>query len=240
MNKAEWFLWAVVPYIVVAVFLTAIVLRYKTNPFGWTSKSSELLEKRILRWGSLMFHFGIIAVFGGHVAGLLVPVSVYRSLGVSDEAYHIAAVAGGLPAGVVTFVGILILCYRRFASARIRATSSFGDRLALVVLTVVLFTGLLATSMNAAGHSEFDYRTTINPWLRNLFVFRPQPELMQDIPLGFKIHITTTFVLYLVIPFTRLVHIFSLPLGYLKRSYVVYRRRGGNVYSRKNGRRGAV
>lgn len=240
MNALESFLWGVVPYIILAVFLTAIIWRYVTNPFGWTSKSSEILEKRILRWGSLMFHFGIIFVFFGHVAGLLVPISVYHALGVSDEAYHIAAVSGGLPAGVVTMIGVLILLYRRFTVARIRATSSTGDRVAIVVLAVVLLTGLIATTINSVHHTEFDYRTTINPWLRGLFIFQPDPELMKTVPIGFKIHIATTFVLYLVFPFTRLVHVFSLPLGYLKRSYVVYRRRGGYAYHDRKNRKGAV
>ncbi|WP_019536989.1 respiratory nitrate reductase subunit gamma [Paenibacillus ginsengihumi] len=226
MNKLELFLWGVLPYIILTIFVTAIIWRYVTNPFGWTSKSSEMLEKRILRWGSLFFHYGLIAVFCGHIAGLLVPVSVYRSLGISDEAYHLAAIIGGLPAGIVTFIGVLILLYRRFAVARIRLTSSAGDMIALVVLAIVIFSGLAVTSANALSHSGFDYRTTINPWVRSVLVFQPDPELMQTVPLGFKIHILTTFVLYLVIPFTRLVHLFSLPLRYLRRSYVLYRRRG--------------
>lgn len=227
MSKLELFLWGILPYIIVAVFVTAIIWRYVTNPFGWTSKSSEMLEKRILKWGSLLFHYGIIAVFFGHVAGLLVPVSVYRSLGVSDDAYHMAALAGGLPAGIITFVGVLILLYRRLSVARIRSTSSAGDHIALVVLVIVIFSGLAATSGSAVSHTDFDYRTTINPWLRGLLVFQPDPELMRTVPMGFKIHILTTFVLYLVFPFTRLVHVFSLPLGYLRRSYVLYRRRKG-------------
>lgn len=234
------FLWVIVPYMIVAFSLTAIVWRYVTNPFGWTSKSSELLEKRMLRWGSLLFHFGIMAVICGHIAGLLVPVSVYDSLGISEETYHIAAVAGGLPVGVITLLGALILLYRRWAVPRIRATSSTGDRIAIAMLTIVLLTGLIATTANAVNHTDFDYRTTINPWLRGLLAFQPDPELMTTVPLGFQIHIMTTFVLYLIFPFTRLVHVFSLPLGYLKRSYVVYRRRGGSVHTKKERRKGAV
>lgn len=229
MSRFEYFFWGVLPYILLTVFVVSIVWRYVTNPFGWTSKSSELLEKRILRWGSVFFHYGIIAVFVGHVAGLLVPVSVYRSMGVSDEAYHLAAVAGGLPAGIVTFAGALILFYRRFSDARIRATSSMGDRLAIIVLVLVIFTGLVATTANAAGHSDFDYRTTINPWLRGILTLKPDPGLMETVPVAFKIHIGMTFLLYAIFPFTRLVHVFSLPLGYLKRSYILYRRRNTPV-----------
>lgn len=227
-------MWGVFPYIIVVLVVSALIWRYVTNQFSWTSKSSELLEKRMLKWGSLLFHYGIIAVFFGHVAGLLVPVSVYRTLGISDEAYHIAALAGGLPAGVITLVGVAILIYRRWTVNRIRATSSIGDRVAIIVLALVILSGVLATSGNALSHSEFDYRTTINPWLRGLIVLQPDPELMRTVPMGFKMHIMTTFALYLVFPFTRLVHVFSLPIGYLKRSYVLYRRRDGSIRSNRN------
>jgi len=234
VSQQEWFMWGVFPYIIVVLVVSALIWRYVTNQFSWTSKSSELLEKRMLKWGSLLFHYGIIAVFFGHVAGLLVPVSVYRTLGISDEAYHIAALAGGLPAGVITLVGVAILIYRRWTVNRIRATSSIGDRVAIIVLALVILSGVLATSGNALGHSEFDYRTTINPWLRGLIVLQPDPELMRTVPMGFKMHIMTTFALYLVFPFTRLVHVFSLPIGYLKRSYVLYRRRDGSIRSNRN------
>lgn len=234
MSQQEWFMWGVFPYIIVVLVVSALIWRYVTNQFSWTSKSSELLEKRMLKWGSLLFHYGIIAVFFGHVAGLLVPVSVYRTLGISDEAYHIAALAGGLPAGVITLVGVAILIYRRWTVNRIRATSSIGDRVAIIVLALVILSGVLATSGNALSHSEFDYRTTINPWLRGLIVLQPDPELMRTVPMGFKMHIMTTFALYLVFPFTRLVHVFSLPIGYLKRSYVLYRRRDGSIRSNRN------
>ncbi|MBD3918567.1 respiratory nitrate reductase subunit gamma [Paenibacillus sp. PR3] len=234
MSQPEWFLWGVLPYMIVVFVVSALIWRYVTNPFSWTSKSSELLEKRMLKWGSLLFHYGIIAVFFGHVAGLLVPVSVYHTLGISDEAYHIGALAGGLPAGVITLIGVLILLYRRLTVIRIRATSSVGDRVAIVVLALVILTGVLATSGNALSHTEFDYRTTINPWLRGLMVLQPDPELMSTVPIGFKIHMMTSFALYLVFPFTRLVHVFSLPIGYLRRSYVLYRRRDGSIRSNRN------
>ena len=229
MNNWETFIWGVGPYIVFTLFLTSLIWRYKSHPFSWTSKSSEMLEKRMLRWGSLCFHFGIAAVLSGHIAGLLVPVQVYHALGISDEAYHVVALAGGLPAGVVTFIGVLILLYRRVSVPRVRLTSSAGDWVALVVLLIVIVTGLVATSANAVSHSDFDYRTTINPWLRGLLVMNPDASLMETVPVWFKLHIMTTFVLYLVLPYTRLVHMFSMPLGYLKRSYVVYRRRHASL-----------
>lgn len=231
MSGFGLFFWGILPYIIVTVFVVSLVWRYKTNPFGWTSKSSEMLEKRLLRWGSVLFHYGIIAVFCGHIAGLLVPVSWYRALGVSDEAYHLAAIGGGLPAGLVALAGALILLYRRFASPRIRATSSAGDRAAIVLLVFVLLSGLVATAGNAASHTGFDYRTTIGPWVRSVLTLQPDPSLMETVPIGFKVHIGLSFALYALFPFTRLVHAFSLPLRYLNRSYVLYRRRDSAAYS---------
>lgn len=184
----------------------------------------------MLRWGSLLFHIGIFAVICGHIAGLLVPVEFYRWMGLSDEGYHLVAIAGGMPAGIIAFAGVVLLLFRRYASPRVRATSSAGDWMALIALVVVIVSGLLATSANAVNHTGFDYRTTINPWLRGLMIFQPDPTLMQTVPMNFKIHILLTFVLYCAFPFTRLVHMLSMPLGYLKRSYVVYRRRDGAVY----------
>ena len=137
MSDSEYFLWGVLPYIILAVFVTTTIWRYVTNPFSWTSKSSEILEKRILKWGSLLFHYGLFAVICGHIAGLLIPISLYRSIGISDEVYHIAAIAGGFPAGMIAFVGALILLYRRFAVSRIRSTSSIGDRVAIIMLVIV-------------------------------------------------------------------------------------------------------
>lgn len=225
MSRIEPFLWGVFPYILLTWFAVSLVWRYVRRPFGWTSKSSEFLEKRMLKWGSVAFHYGILAVFCGHAAGLLVPADVYRSLGIRDETYHLVAVAGGLPAGLIALAGAAILLVRRIAVPRIRAASSAGDWVAMTALLLVIVTGLAATAANAANPAHFDYRTTIGPWLRGLLTFRPRPELMANVPVGFKIHILMSFLLYAVFPFTRLVHVFSVPLGYLKRRYVLYRRR---------------
>lgn len=234
MSTLEFMLWGALPYMVIVFCITATIWRYVTNPFSWTSKSSEMLEKRLLRWGSLLFHIGIFAVICGHIAGLLVPIEFYHWIGLSDEAYHMGAVFGGLPAGIIAFAGLVILLVRRYTARRVRATSSVGDWLALAMLIIVIVTGILATSANAVNHSGFDYRTTINPWLRGLLVFQPDPALMQTVPMNFKVHILLTFVLYCVFPFTRLVHMLSMPLGYLRRSYVLYRRRDGAVYPNPN------
>lgn len=225
MTFWDQFLWVIYPYLVITIFIVGHLYRFNTIQFSWTSKSSEFLEKRVLKWGSTLFHWGIIFVFLGHVAGLLVPLSVYRAIGVSDELYHFMALSAGGIAGLAALVGALILMVRRLRVKRVRATSSAGDILAIVLLLVVILTGMSATGTNAVSHSGFDYRVTINPWIRGILSFQPNASLMLAVPVAFKIHIVAAFGLFAVWPFTRLVHVFSLPITYLRRSYVVYRRR---------------
>lgn len=225
MTMGEQFLWLIYPYVVLTILLVGLFYRFNMDQYGWTSKSSELLEKRLLKWGSTFFHWGIICVFFGHVAGLLVPIGVYHALGVSDETYHIMAVLGGGVAGLAATIGLFILVYRRFNVKRIRATSSFGDLLALVLLLIVALTGMSATTGNTLAHTGFDYRTTIGPWIRGVLTLHPDVSLMKEVPIGFKIHIICAIGLFATLPFTRLVHILSVPIMYLRRSYVVYRRR---------------
>ncbi len=217
-------LWGILPYIVLTIFIGGHFYRYQKDQFGWSTKSSEFLEKKRLRIGSLLFHWGILFVFGGHVLGLMIPVQFYEWLGVIEHMYHIVAISFGLPAGVAAMIGAIVLTWRRISVKRIKATTSASDWLTLILLIAVIVTGLTATTLNVDSNG-FDYRTTIAPWLRGLFIFQVQPELMAQVPVWFKIHILTTFSLYVAWPFTRLVHVFSFPLRYLRRSYVIYKRR---------------
>ena len=130
----EQFLWVVLPYIVLTIFIGGHIYRYQYDQFGWTSKSSELLEKKLLRLGSNLFHWGIIFVFGGHVMGLLIPVEVYEAMGITEHQYHTIALVGGIPAGLAATFGILILFYRRMTVRRLIATSTKGDWVSLFFL----------------------------------------------------------------------------------------------------------
>lgn len=221
----EQFLWVVLPYIVLTIFIGGHIYRYQHDQFGWTSKSSELLEKKMLRIGSNLFHWGIIFVFGGHVMGLLIPIGVYEAMGVSEHQYHTIALIGGIPAGLAATIGILILLYRRMTVRRLIVTSTKGDWATLFFLVIVILSGMSATFLNIDSHG-FDYRTTIGPWLRGILTFRGDATLMAEVPVWFKIHILAVLGIIAAWPFTRLVHVFSVPLRYLSRSYVIYRRRG--------------
>lgn len=223
MDGIDIVLWSVLPYIVLTIFIGGHIYRYQKDQFGWTTKSSEFLDKKSLRIGSQLFHWGVIFVLAGHFLGIIVPVGFYNSIGVSEEMYHNVALLFGIPAGIAALIGLVMLCWRRTSIKRIKMTTSIGDWIALVLLLTVISTGLIATFFNidAAG---FDYRTTISPWLRGLFIFKLNAELMMNVPIWFKIHILSTFGLYVVWPFTRLVHVFSLPFMYYRRNYVVYRK----------------
>ncbi|MCY0863849.1 MAG: respiratory nitrate reductase subunit gamma [Sulfobacillus sp.] len=222
---ANQFWWVIYPYLCLAVMVAGSLYRYAYNPVSWGSRSSELLEKRLLKWGSLLFHWGILLVIVGHVMGLLVPVGVYQTLGISRELYHENAdILGGI-AGLMTWVGLAILLVRRFGNRRIRQNSSLSDLVALVLLFIVVTTGDSLTLIYNNLYGPYGYRHTVGPWVRGLLTLRPQVALMAHVPLLFQIHIELAFLLFAVSPFTRLVHIWSVPVAYPRRAPMQYRAR---------------
>jgi len=224
MSRGDYFLWVVFPYLCVATFVVGHVWRYRRDQYTWTARSTQLLERRMLRVGSLLFHFGILAVIGGHVLGILVPRSWTSAVGVSDDAYHwIAVTAGGL-AGVAVVAGLSILVYRRIAVGRVRATTTRSDLVLYPVLAATILLGMLATVWGSAI-DEHLYRTTVSPWFRGIFVFRPDGELMAGAPFVFQAHAFAAWLLFAIWPFTRLVHAWSVPIAYLRRAPIVYRSR---------------
>ena len=225
-------LWVVVPYVAIAVFVVGHVWRYRYDKFGWTTRSSQLYENRLLRWGSPLFHFGILLVALGHVGGLLVPESWTEAVGVSDTAYHVVAVGLGVLAGVCTLVGAAILVYRRRTVGPVFSATTRNDKVMYLLLVGTVVLGLGTTVLgNLTGHPH-DYRQTVAPWFRSIFYLQPKPELMARAPLGFQLHALAAWSLFAFWPFSRLVHVFSLPLGYLTRPYVVYRSRDAQLGSR--------
>lgn len=225
MSLWNQFLWVVFPYLTLTVFIVGHLYRYANDPYGWTAKSSEILEKDRLKWGSLLFHWGIIFVLLGHVGGLIVPIQVHEALGISEVAYHLLAVIMGGLSGIAALVGLVLLTFRRLDIRRIRETSTTSDLIALGLLLVVVVLGLANTLGYSLLVGFHDYRLTIGPWLRGILLFRPNATLMTQVPLSFKVHVLAAFGLTGLWPFTRLVHIWSIPLEYLGRSPVLYRSR---------------
>jgi nitrate reductase gamma subunit len=228
----DQFLWVVVPYVCLTTFVVGHVWRYRYDKFGWTTRSSQLYEDRLLRWGSPLFHFGILAVFLGHVMGLGVPKSWTEAVGVSEDVYHVLAVGVGAVAGIGTVVGMAILIYRRRTVGPVFSATTRMDKAMYAALATVIVLGLANTVVaNIVGH--YDYREGVSVWFRGIFRFDLQPELMAEAPIGFQAHGLTAMLLFALWPFTRLVHVFSAPLGYLTRPYIVYRSRDDQLGSHR-------
>jgi nitrate reductase gamma subunit len=227
-------LWVVIPYVCLAIFILGHVWRYRYDKFGWTTRSSQLYESRLLRWASPMFHFGILAVFLGHVMGLGIPKSWTEAVGMTEEMYHFLAVGIGTVAGVCTVLGMILLIYRRRTVGPVFRATTKMDKTMYLVLAVVIFLGLWNTVagsiLNLGGH--YDYREGVSEWFRGIFRGALYPELMAEAPIGFQLHGMSAMILFALWPFTRLVHVFSAPVGYLWRPYVVYRSRADRLGAR--------
>ena len=224
-------LWVVFPYVCLTVFAVGHWWRYSYDKFGWTTRSSQLHESRLLRLGSPLFHFGILFVLGGHVMGLGIPKSWTEFVGISEGLYHFMAVSVGAVAGVCTVVGMAILIYRRRTVGPVFTATTRMDKTMYVFLGTVIVLGLGNTVIaNIVG--DYDYREGVSVWFRGIFRFSLHPELMAEAPIGFQLHALAAFALFALWPFTRLVHVFSAPLGYLTRPYIVYRSRDDQLGSR--------
>ena len=219
------FLWVIVPYVCLAVFVVGHVWRYRYDKFGWTTRSSQLYEDRLLRIGSPLFHFGMLGVILGHVMGLLVPQSVTDAVGLDRHTYHVIALAGGIPAGIAAVAGLAILVYRRRTTGPVFRATTTNDKAMYLVLGTVIVLGIWNTIAGGVFQfgGEYNYREGVSPWFRSIFYLQPQPELMAEAPFAFQLHALLAFLLFAMWPFTRLVHVFSAPLGYLTRPYLVYR-----------------
>ncbi|MEV7977567.1 respiratory nitrate reductase subunit gamma [Streptomyces sp. NPDC086519] len=218
-------LWAVLPYVVLAVFVLGHLWRYRYDKFGWTTRSSQLYEHRLLRIGSPLFHFGILVVLLGHIGGLVIPESWTEAAGISENVYHIGAVALGTVAGIATLGGLAVLVYRRRTVGPVFSATTKNDKAMYVLLTATIVLGLSATVVANLAGGGYDYRETISPWFRSIFWLRPDPDRMTGVPILFRLHAISAMLLFAAWPFTRLVHMLTAPLGYLTRPYIVYRSR---------------
>ena len=221
------FLWVIFPYLCLTTFVVGHYWRYRYDKFGWTTRSSQLYEDRLLRIGSPLFHFGMLGVLGGHIIGLVIPQGWTDALGLSRHTYHVIALAAGIPAGIAAVVGLCILVYRRRTTGPVFSATTVNDKVMYAVLGAVIALGIwntIAGSWLQFG-GDYNYRDGVSPYFRSIFGFQPKAALMAAAPLGFQAHALLAFVLFAMWPFTRLVNVFSAPLGYLTRPYIVYRSR---------------
>jgi len=226
MSGGQTLLWIILPYAAIAVFVVGHVWRYRSGQFSWSSRSTQLLDRSVLGWASPLFHYGALAAIGGHVIGLCIPHSVTEALGISESFYrYFAGIAGGL-AAIATVVGFAGLLYRRAVSDRVRRTTTRMDMLTYFLLTVLIVLGTWMTF----GYTLFtdtpeNYRATISPWWQSLFYFDPDVTAATSAPLIYQVHAIAAWAFWAAFPFSRLVHAWSIPLQYVGRPYILYRRR---------------
>ncbi|MFH8294210.1 respiratory nitrate reductase subunit gamma [Streptomyces sp. NPDC018059] len=230
-------LWGALPYIAFVLLVAGTVWRYRYDKFGWTTRSSQVYESKLLNIASPMFHYGILFVLVGHLVGLFLPESWTDKVGVSEHTYHLFSLYGGTAAGALLVLGILLLLYRRRTNTPVFRATTANDKLMYLVLFAAIALGMVAKLMHTSGDG-YNYRDSIAPWARSLFTLRPDIDAMTGVPLMYEIHAVVGMVLFALVPFTRLIHMFSAPLQYLFRPYVVYRARDPERIGARPERRG--
>ena len=214
------------PYLAVTVLVVGSILRFDANQYSWRSQSSQFLRRRQMVIGSNLFHMGIIVLFFGHLVGLLTPVTVIDTLRISHSFKQTAALVVGGIAGLASYVGCTLLLHRRLFDARIRKSSSMGDILVLVLIWVQLTLGILTTWWTLE-HLDGSEMLRFMNWANGILTLDPgAPQQIQDVALVYKLHIILGLTLFLITPFTRLVHIWSAPVWFLFRpGYQIVRSR---------------
>ena len=215
------------PYLCLTVFLLGSYLRFERDQYSWRSGSSQLLRRRQLIWGSNLFHIGILVIFVGHFVGLLTPIAFFDWLGISHTAKQLMAMLIGGVAGFFCFIGMTMLIHRRLFDPRIRKTSSFGDIAVLLLLYTQLILGL-ASILVSLEHLDGSEMLRLMTWAQDIVMFRAgAADGVANVHIIFKLHLFLGMTLFLVFPFTRLVHVWSAPIWYLgRRGYQIVRRRG--------------
>ena len=225
-NYINQFFFGIYPYIALTVFFFGSLLRYDRDQYTWKASSSQLLSKKDMRWGSNLFHIGIIALFFGHLMGLLTPHWAYHWMMSAGTKQMVAMTAGGI-FGLTCLVGMILLIRRRMLDARIKATSQATDLPILLILFVQLVLGLLTIPFSAQ-HMDGSSMLALASWAQHVVTFQGDAaSFVAGEALIFKVHLVLGLTIFLVFPFTRLVHVWSAPIQYLTRTgYQIVRKRG--------------
>ncbi|NKZ02265.1 respiratory nitrate reductase subunit gamma [Actinomadura latina] len=225
MTNWDLWWWIILPYAALIVFVVGHVWRWRYDQFGWTSRSTQLQERRLLKWGAPLFHYATFAAIAGHVIGILIPKAFTEWLGIPERAYTLFSGIAGSVAAIGVLIGAGILIFRRMGVPRVRATTSAVDYLALILLGIISVLGIYLTLGVQQFGGGYDYRNTVSPWFRSLFAGSPDYRAIAAAPVMYQVHATAAWMIFAVWPFSRLVHAWSYPLWYLWRPYVVYRNR---------------
>jgi len=219
------FIFGAYPYLAGSVFLLGSWLRYDREQYTWKTDSSQLLSGKNMRLASNLFHIGIIAVFFGHMVGLLTPHSWFLAMGISDLTHQYVAIYLGLIFGTLCLIGSIMLFLRRLTNIRIKATSRKRDTFIIGWLLATVTIGLLTTivSFNHASHGDPSTMLKLTEWVQSVATLQVNAELIRDVHSLFKLHIFFGMTVFLLFPFTRLVHVWSVPLSYIGRKYQIVR-----------------
>jgi nitrate reductase gamma subunit len=235
MHILNNFLFGVYPYIALTVFLAGSLLRFERDQYTWKSDSSQMLKAGQLRWGSNLFHVGVLFLFFGHLIGMLTPHFLYEHFITAGNKQLMAMISGGF-AGVLGFIGVTILLHRRLTEPRLRINSKTSDIVLLVLLWLQLALGL-ATVPLSGQHLDGSMMMKLAGWAQAIVTFQPGAvEMLAEAGFIFKAHMFLGMSIFFIFPFTRLVHVWSgfASVGYLMRPYQVVRARRLNVPAGRN------
>ncbi len=224
-NAWQLLAYVILPYVALAVFVLGHIWRYRFDQLGWTSRSSQLYERRLLLLGSPLFHYGALAAIGGHALGLLVPASWTTAVGITTDDYEIISKVAGTSAVLLCLAGLVILTVRRAARDRVRLATDRMDVVALGLLWIMIVLGFGETIIYNTFGPGYNYRLTVSVWLRGIFSLHPNVADVAHAPTIYQLHIIVAWLFLALFPFTRFVHFWSVPIGYLTRPFVVYQRR---------------
>ena len=227
MTYLHQFIYGIYPYIALAIFLFGSLARFEREQYTWKSDSSQMLHAGNLRLGNILFHIGVIGLFFGHLVGLLTPVIVWDTLGVSHTLKQMIAMVMGGIFGTLCMLGLLILLHRRFTNPRIAAVTKAGDKVLLLWIFVTLALGL-STIFESANHTDGHMMVLLMTWAQHIVTFRGDAaEFIVSAPLLFKLHLFMGLSLFVIFPFTRLVHVWSgfASVTYISRAWQLVRPR---------------
>ncbi|GGX66290.1 respiratory nitrate reductase subunit gamma [Saccharospirillum salsuginis] len=230
MNFANMFFFGIYPYIASGVFLLGSLIRYDREQYTWKASSSQMLDKSNFRIASILFHVGIIMILLGHFAGLVVPYELWHLFGIDLATKQLIAMAVGGIFGILCFIGLTMLIKRRLTNPRVRASSSRMDIAILLLIYAQLILGMI-TIFISSSHMDGQEMYKLMSWSRYLLTFRPIEAVgyIGEVHWVYKMHVTLGITLFVLFPFSRLVHIWSVPVTYVTRNYQVVRRKVAKV-----------
>jgi len=227
MSYLHQFVFGIYPYIAMSIFVLGCLIRFEREQYSWKSESSQVLYRGNLRLANILFHVGILGLFFGHLVGLLTPVAVWDALGISHSFKQIVAMTAGGIMGTMCLIGLLMLIYRRFTSDRLIANTTWRDKLVLIWLLITLLLGLTTIHVSSK-HLDGHEMVLLMTWAQHIVTFRGDAaSYIVDASIVFKLHLFMGMSLFVIFPFTRLVHVFSgfATVSYLTRAWQLVRAR---------------